>query len=136
MVTERELLERARAMRRNPTEWEIRVWRHLSNSQLGYKFRRQAVIFPYICDFFCPPKGLIVEIDGDTHDPEYDGRRDARLQERGFATCRFTNIDVRNNIEGVVTAIANSLQRRPDRWFGVPHPNPSPEGEGLDMPKC
>ena len=40
------------------------MWRQLSNSQLGHhKFRRQAVIFPYICDFFCPAKGLIVEVD-------------------------------------------------------------------------
>ena len=135
MVTERELLERAREMRRNPTEWEVRVWRHLSNSQLGHKFRRQAVIFPYICDFFCPAKGLIVEIDGDTHDQEYDGRRDVCLEERGFLTLRFTNADVRDNIEGVTVTIERMLQQRPDRWPG-PHPNPSPEGEGLEGCPC
>ena len=119
-------------MRRNPTEWEVRLWRHLSNSQTGHKFRRQTVIFPYICDFFCPAKGLIVEIDGDTHDPEYDGRRDTRLRDRGFLTLRFTNIDVRDNIEGVIGAIVRSLAGRPDRWKRLPHPNPSPEGEGLE----
>ena len=123
-------------MRRSPTEWEVRVWRHLSNSQLGHKFRRQAVIFPYICDFFCPAKGLIVEIDGDTHDPEYDEQRDGRLQKRSFATLRFTNIDIRDNLGGVIATIAGALQQRPDRWSRIPHPNPSPEGEGLDTPPC
>ena len=123
-------------MRHNPTEWEVRVWRHLSNSQLGHKFRRQAVIFPYICDFFCPAKGLVVEIDGDTHDPEYDARRNGRLHQRGFATVRFANIDVRDNIEGVVAVIGRALQERPDRWSGIPHPNPSPEGEGRVIPSC
>ncbi|MCX8475269.1 MAG: DUF559 domain-containing protein [Sphingomonas sp.] len=132
MVTEKELLERAREMRRNPTEWEVRVWRHLSNSQLGHKFRRQAVIFPYICDFFCPAKGLIVEVDGDTHDPEPDARRDDRLLRKGFVTLRFTNVDVWENIEGVVSTILSALHQRRDRWSGLPHPNPSPEGEGLD----
>ena len=131
MVTERELLERARELRRNPTEWEVRIWRHLSNSQLASKFRRQHVIYPYICDFFCPSKGLIVELDANTYNVIQDNRRDARMARRGFATLRFTNADVRENIEGVVTAISTALQQRPDRWSGQPHPNPSPEGEGL-----
>ena len=132
MLTEKELLDRAKEMRRNPTEPELRVWRHLSNSQLGHKFRRQAVIFPYICDLFCPAKGLIVEIDGDTHDPEPDARRDGRLRTKGFVTLRFTKLDVRENIEGVVSTIVWALQTRPDCWPGMPHPNPSPEGEGLE----
>jgi len=117
-------------MRRNPTEWEKRLWRHRSNSRLGHKFRRQAVIAPYVCDFFCPAKGLVVEIDGDTHDPAADRRRDAWIAGHGFVTLRFTNADVRENIEGVVLTIATALAARPDRWSG-PHPNPSPEGEGL-----
>jgi len=131
VVTEAELQKRARELRNNPTEWEIRVWRQLSNSQLAHhKFRRQAVIFPYICDFFCPAKGLIVEVDGDSHDAPYDARRDAYLADKGFETVRVTNLDVRDSIEGVVELIASALERRPDRWAG-PHPNPSPEGEGL-----
>ncbi len=131
MVTEKQLLERAREMRGNPTELEIRVWRHLSNSQLGHKFRRQHVIYPFICDFFCPAKGLVVEIDGDTHDPAYDKHRDESIARHGFATLRFTNGDVFENIDGVVSAIAEVLRERSDRWPGLPHPNPSPEGEGL-----
>ncbi len=131
MTTEHELLERAKGMRRNATEWGVRLWRQLSNSQLGHKFRRQAVIAPYICDFFCPAKALVVEIDGDTHDPAYDARRDAGLRQRGFRTLRFTNLDVRDTLEGVLLTIAKALNERPDRWSG-PHPNPSPEGEGPD----
>jgi len=131
VVTEAELLDRAREMRRNPTEWEIRVWHQLSRSQLSdHKFRRQAVIFPYICDFFCPAKGLIVEVDGDSHDAPYDTRRDGYLEGKGFETIRVTNLEVRDSLEGVVELIATALARRADRWAG-PHPNPSPEGEGL-----
>jgi very-short-patch-repair endonuclease len=131
VVTEKDLLERAKEMRRNPTEPEVWLWRQLSNSRLGHKFRRQAVIFPYICDFFCPAKGLVVEVDGDTHDPEPDAKRDDRLHQKGFETLRFTNLDVRNSMEGVVSTILAALKQRPDRWSGQPHPNPSPEGEGL-----
>ncbi|WP_298674197.1 endonuclease domain-containing protein [uncultured Sphingomonas sp.] len=130
MPTERELLDRAAEMRRNPTEWEKRLWRRLSNSQTGHKFRRQAVIGGYICDFFCPAKGSVVEIDGDTHDPAADRRRDADLTQQGFHTLRFTNAEVRENMEGVMLTIAAVLISRPDRW-SAPHPNPSPEGERL-----
>ncbi len=117
-------------MRRNPGEWEKRLWRRLSASQLGFKFRRQHVIAPYICDFFCPAKGLVVEVDGDTHDPARDAARDRAITCQGFRTLRFTNTDIRENMEGVPLAIVATLDSQPDRW-SVPHPNPSPEGEGL-----
>jgi very-short-patch-repair endonuclease len=131
MTSETELLVRAVEMRRNPTEWEKRLWREMSGTKLGYKFRRQHVIAPYIADFFCPSKGLIVEIDGDTHDPTIDAVRDDFIAGKGFQTLRFSNVDIRDNMEGVLLTIMAALQARADRWSGMPHPNPSPEGEGL-----
>ena len=129
---EAELRTHARTMRREPTEPEKRLWRHLSNSQLeGFKFRRQAVIGSHIADFSCPAKALVVELDGDTHEADADARRDAALATLGFRTLRFTNADVMTNMTGVLAAIATALHLAPDRW---PHPNPSPEGEGLDVP--
>ena len=123
----------AKALRKNPTEPEIRLWRHLSNSQLGgHKFRRQQVIGPYIADFFCPALGLIVEVDGDTHNPKSDAQRDADLARYGLTTLRFTNADVMHNIEGVLQHILTTAMSLPSRRsWRLPHPNPSPEGEGL-----
>ena len=133
-----ELGKRARTIRNNPTDPEIFLWRHLSRSQLGgYKFRRQHVVEPYILDFFCPSKGLIVEADGETHNAVADARRDTYLLQRGFLTLRFTNADIRTNMDGVLTTILETLHARPDRWrvgLDGPHPNPSPEGEGLEEP--
>jgi len=118
-------------MRRNPTEPEKRVWRILSASQLaGYKFRRQAVLPPYIADFLCPAVRLIVEVDGDTHDSAKDDRRDQALSARGYRTLRVTNDDVMSNISGVAWAIAAALDQTTVS-AARPHPNPSPEGEGL-----
>jgi very-short-patch-repair endonuclease len=94
----------------------------------GFKFRRQVAIPPFVVDFLCPAKALIVEIDGWTHDAEEDLRRDGLLGSRVYTTIRFTNADVMENLEGVVLAIAERLRSLPDRW---PRPNPSPEGEGL-----
>ncbi|MEO6225206.1 MAG: endonuclease domain-containing protein [Sphingomicrobium sp.] len=123
------LKARARKLRNGATEPELRLWRHLRNSQLaGFKFRRQVAIPPFVADFLCPAKSLIVEIDGWTHDPRRDSSRDQLLSMKGYTAIRFTNTEVTQNVEGVVSAILEQLQCIADRW---PHPNPSPEGEGL-----
>ena len=65
------MLKRAAKMRREPTEPKQRLWMALRDSRLaGYKFRRQAVIGSRIADFFCPAKGVIVELDGETKIPD------------------------------------------------------------------
>jgi very-short-patch-repair endonuclease len=133
-------LHRARQLRKAPTPFEIILWRHLSGSKLdGHQFRRQHVIDNAIVDFFCPAKGLIVEVDGDTHDPTRDAARDRRHAALGFAKLRFTNAEIGKNIEGVLAALIDCVGALPDRWGDkrLPHPGsaaprpPSPEGEGV-----
>jgi very-short-patch-repair endonuclease len=131
MVDRAILLKRAREMRNNPTEPEKRLWRHLSNSRLeGHKFRRQAIVDYYIADFICPQKRLIVEVDGDTHDIEADLKRDGRLKAQGYQTIRFSNVDVMNNMEGVLLMLVEALNQSSDRWRKTT-PNPTFEKEGL-----
>ena len=128
MKQDAHLLDRARRLRQNFTPFEAKLWARLSRSQLdGYKFRRQHVIGNCIVDFFCPQKGLIVEVDGDTHNCEKDAVRDRSNAARGFTTIRFTNSDVGSNVEGVLEQLLSELSGLPDRW---PHPYPSPEGDG------
>jgi very-short-patch-repair endonuclease len=122
----------AKDMRREPTEPEKRLWRALSRSQLGgYKFRRQSVIGPFIADFMCPQKGLIIEVDGHTHtDLAKDAWRDTQLGEMGFRVFHVPNSEVMQNLDGVCEGLLALLAEMPDR-YERPHPNPSPEGEGL-----
>jgi hypothetical protein len=37
-------------------------------------------------------------------------------------------VEIMDNINGVLIRVLETLHSLPDRW---PHPNPSPEGEGL-----
>ena len=122
------LLQRAAAMRKNPTEPERRIWMALRDSRLAsFKFRRQAVIGWRIVDFFCPERGLIVEIDGHTHDPDDDARRDEDMARRfGFATFRCTNCDVMDNLDGVLMALLATLEARDLRWTGRRGTTPQP----------
>lgn len=129
------MLARAADMRRAPTEAERRLWARLRASQLsGHKFRRQATIGGRIVDFFCPAKGLIVEIDGDTHDQARDALRDSRAHaDYGFETMRFANRDVMDNLEGVLERLLLIVDALPDRWIGSTTPGPSSEEEGREV---
>src|SRR3546814_6641267 len=56
--------EFARHLRRNMTDAEREIWHHLRNRALmGHKFRRQYPVGPYIVDFACPARRLVVELD-------------------------------------------------------------------------
>jgi BirA family biotin operon repressor/biotin-[acetyl-CoA-carboxylase] ligase len=104
---------RARTLRREATAAERALWEHLSRSQLGAKFSRQMPVGPFFADFLCRELSLVVELDGFSHDctPERDVRRDVWMAREGFTVLRFTNADVRENIEGVVTAIRLEVER-------------------------
>ncbi|MGB7292739.1 MAG: endonuclease domain-containing protein [Thermodesulfobacteriota bacterium] len=106
------LVNRARNLRKNPTEAERKLWAHLRLRQIGgYKFRRQHPLGPFIVDFVCIEKRLIVEVDGGQHDEKrfYDAKRNEWLEEREFKVIRFWNNEVLRDIEIVTEVIANEL---------------------------
>ena len=74
----------------------------------GLKFRRQQPLGPYIVDFVCPEIRLVVELDGGQHavDVKRDQTRDAYLRTMGYTILRFWNNEVFENLEGVLTTIA------------------------------
>lgn len=53
---------------KNMTDAERLLWRHLRNRELGgHKFRRQCPVGPYIVNFVCLEKKLVIEVDGGQH---------------------------------------------------------------------
>jgi adenine-specific DNA-methyltransferase len=103
----------ARQLRQNPTEAERCLWHHLRLRQLGaYRFRRQQPLGPYIVDFVCFEKHLIVELDGGQHSDRVaqDAKRAAWLTAQGFHVLRFWNHEVLRDIEAVKTTILQALQ--------------------------
>jgi release factor-specific protein-(glutamine-N5) methyltransferase len=128
--TRKRLRDYARTMRNQPTEPERRLWQALRGRQLGgLKFRRQYGAEQRIFDFFCAELGLAIEVDGGTHDPENDARRDAQmLAEHGIHTLRFTNDEVMRNREGVLLRILEVAGSLDPRWPGR-HPPPTPSSE-------
>ncbi len=100
-------------MRKNQTEVEKKLWRHLRGNFLGVKFKRQHSIGGYILDFYCAEKKLIIELDGEIHDTkeamEYDGVRDKYFSDLGYKTIRFPNKEVESKIEDVIEKIKTNI---------------------------
>jgi very-short-patch-repair endonuclease len=116
-------LQRSRDLRRNATDVERRLWWYLRGRRFeSFKFRRERPIGPYIVDFVCLERRLIVELDGGQHAEDrksYDERRDAYLRRAGYRVLRIWNNEVNENLDGVMQEIDTAL--RDD-----PHPPPSP----------
>ena len=106
-----ELRERAGELRRNMTPAEKILWEKLRHNRLnGLQFRRQQIINPYIVDFYCHAKALVVEVDGDIHDlqQDYDNERSTYLITRGFRMLRVRNDEVKENLLSVVQKISEA----------------------------
>jgi len=106
------LKELARNLRKNSTDAEKKLWQYLRKRQIGgYKFRRQVVIEPYIVDFICFEKKLIIELDGSQHilQKSEDKLREDCLKKKGYSILRFWNDDVLLIIESVTENIYTNL---------------------------
>lgn len=128
---------RAKTLRHNPADPEKRLWRLLYPFRsTHFHFRKQAPIGAYCVDFACHHAKLVIEVDGDTHDlpgaKAHDAERDAFLESQGYTVSRFTNIEVRENPEGVYLTIENTLNDRPPNTRTLsPSPLVGRVGEGV-----
>ena len=101
----------AAKLRRTATPTERHAWSLLRDRRiLGFKFHRQHVLRGFIVDFYCAPKRLVLELDGDPHDgPDqraYDAARAEVLEVAGFRVVRVRNGDVtRAGLEAVLRGV-------------------------------
>src|SRR5258705_6487273 len=106
-----ELKEFSRENRKKSTEAEELLWERVRDSKLGYKIRRQHAIGPFIADFICLERKLVIEVDGGIHleQKEYDETRTAILAKADYRLIRFTNDEVINKIDWVCDEIKKAL---------------------------
>jgi very-short-patch-repair endonuclease len=81
----------------------------------GFKFKRQVLIGNYIADFVCVERKLVVELDGSQHanQREYDEKRDAFLEAKGFRVVRIWNMELLENPAGVLDMVLAALETAP-----------------------
>jgi len=110
----RNLKENSRKLRNNSTEYERILWSRLKSKQIkSCQFYRQKIIGNYIADFYCAKANLVIELDGGDHysdeNKNKDRIRDDYMNSHGLKVLRFTNIEIKNNLQGVLEEIYNSL---------------------------
>ncbi len=107
------IFQKAEELRKFPTHEEEIVWGYLSKNQLGLKFRRQHPIWNYIADFYCHSLKLVVEIDGGIHNREdvkiNDSERQSHIESFGISVLRFTNDEVRRNMQMVINSLLHKM---------------------------
>ena len=101
-----------RRLRRDTTHAERKLWFALRDRRLrGFKFVRQEAIGPYVVDFICREKQLVIEVDGGQHAGSLRDRvRDRALSTAGYEVLRFWNSDVPSNADGVLQVIVAKLE--------------------------
>lgn len=96
---------------------EERLWSGLlrNNFMLGYRFRRQCSVGPYMADFFCATISLIIELDRikylETGRPDTDLQKEDWFREHGYTLLRVDGEEVLSNIENVSGVIEETIER-------------------------
>lgn len=105
-------------LRKNQTKAEVILWRGLSDKKLGgLKFRHQHGVGPYVADFYQSDSKIIIEVDGDIHFSDEknvlkDNKRKEYLEQNGYQILRYNNVDIFNNLSGVLDDIYYLCDKR------------------------
>ena len=103
----------ARALRKNMTPWERKLWYEFLRAY-PVRFQRQKAIGNYIVDFYCAKAGLVIELDGGGHytveQAEKDELRTKELESMNLKIVRVCNSDIDRNFSGVCEYIDMSVK--------------------------
>ena len=104
----------ARALRKNMTRWEKKLWYDFLRTY-PVRFQRQKAIGEYIADFYCAKARLVIELDGSGHyaypQENKDKIRATELENMGLQVVRFTNLEVANDFQGVCEYIDSIVKK-------------------------
>ncbi|AIT08999.1 DNA methylase [Candidatus Francisella endociliophora] len=105
---------RAKELRKAGVLSEVLLWQELKARKfLDLDFDRQKIVGNYIVDFYCDALQLVIEIDGLSHNDkyEYDRIRDSYLLGLGLKVLHIQDIDVKNNLDGVMKYLKDYCEK-------------------------
>lgn len=110
------LTQRARDLRKQGILSEVIFWKTFKHKKYtaGYDIDRQIVIGNFIVDFFIAELGLVIEIDGSSHDDkqEYDTERQNFLESLHLEVIRYTDAEIKNNLDSVARDFLEKIEKR------------------------
>jgi len=110
------VFEKAKELRKNMTDAEKQLWDRINRNQLGVRFKAQHPIYKFVVDFYCHKYKLVIEIDGEIHNfqKQEDEGREEELKRLGLKIIRFTNDEVKEDLDRVVDEIKKELYSEMD----------------------
>ncbi len=137
-----DLKERAKELRKAGNLAEVLFWQQVHKKKFkGYDFDRQKIVGNYIVDFYCANVGVVIEIDGKSHDDkqEYDAKRDEFLQSLGLTVIHITAKGILQHLRETMAWLEEHPAMQevpPPRPAGTPPPEGNlvavaPESYGL-----
>jgi very-short-patch-repair endonuclease len=109
------LIQRTKELRKAGNLSEVLFWKTFKNKkQLGFDIDRQVIIGNYIADFFIPELGLVLEIDGSSHNDriDYDTERDFFMKSLDIEVIRISDIDIKKKIGDVYNYVLQIVNER------------------------
>jgi very-short-patch-repair endonuclease len=103
---------RAKALRKAGVLSEVIFWRQVRNNTFwSVDFDRQRIIGSFIVDFYVKSLGLIIEIDGSSHDgkQEYDTMREVFLTNLGLHVYRISDFRVKHDLDNVMKELEHYI---------------------------
>jgi very-short-patch-repair endonuclease len=99
------LKSRARGLRKIGNYSEVVFWQQVHKKKFySIDFDRQRIIGSYIVDFYVKTLGLVVEIDGESHNDkeDYDEKRECYLKSLGLKIFKTTDFRVLHDLDNVM----------------------------------
>lgn len=106
------LKNRARELRKAGVLSEVIFWKQVRNKMFHQlDFDRQRIIGNYIVDFYIKSLGVVIEIDGSSHDfkEDYDDKRQEYLESLDLKIIRISDFRVKNDLDNVMKELENDL---------------------------
>jgi len=99
------LKARSQALRKMGVLSEVIFWLQVHKGMFWkIDFDRQRIIGNYIVDFYVKTLGLVIEIDGSSHDnkEDYDQKRDDYLISLGLKIYKISDLRVKHDLNNVM----------------------------------
>ena len=106
------LKNRAKTLRKAGNFAEVVFWKQVRNWEFWQlDFDRQRVIGNYIVDFYAKSLGLVIEIDGESHNEkeDYDAKRDDFMISIGIRIFRISKLRVLHDLENVMVELEDYI---------------------------
>ena len=108
----KELLARSRSLRKGYVLSEVIFWKQVRNKEFHQiDFDRQRIIGNYIVDFHIKSLGVVIEIDGSSHDDkeEEDEKRQNFLESLDLKVYRISDFRIKHDLANVMKELEDYI---------------------------